>query len=58
MPTFLPFSKSCFTSDDKTYPISMIVPSQYKSSYIAKEYTKQYEDFITVSFQGQLHRTF
>lgn len=58
MPTFLLFSKSCFTSDDKTYPISMIVPSLYKSSYTAEEDTMQYEDFITVSFQGQLHKTF
>lgn len=58
IPTFLLLSKSCFTSDDKTYPISMIVPSQYKSSYIAEEDTMQYEDFITVSFQGQLHKTF
>lgn len=37
---------------------SMIVPSQYKSSYIAEGDTMQYEDFITVSFQGQLHKTF
>ena len=50
MPTLLLFAKSSLTSDDKTYPISMIVPSQYKSSYIAEEYTMQYEDFITVSF--------
>lgn len=32
----------------------MFVPSQYKSSYIAKEDIMQYEDSITVSLQGQL----